>query len=172
MVTVGALALGLTACETTTVDPEFANIAPWNVVPKSSPSKITEAFGDICLADTLADRQRALRQADYIPTRDTGRGVRTYVADTKRPAVMLQGTTGCAVAAQARTGQTNRFIDFVAVTFPTARAVDPATIGPRVEHAWITDDRDVIWLERQGPRVAPPRVIFAIKRGHLTEATE
>ena len=163
-VAIGLTCAALAACETTTDDPEFANIAPWNIIPKSSPSKISEAFVEICLARTLNEKQQALRRADYIATRDTGRGVSTYVADTRRPAIMLHGETGCAVAAQAQAGQTNRFIDLVADTFPKARRVAPASIGPRVEHAWITNEGDVIWLERHGPKVAPPRVIFAINR--------
>ncbi len=161
---IGLACAALAGCESTTRDPEFASMAETNIVPKSSPSNIIATFKNICLAGSLAEKQTRLRKAEYIEKRDLGRGVSTYVVDNSNPAVMLFGNSACGVAAEARTGQSNRYTDYVAETFPMARAFNPKTIGPRAESAWITPKGDVIWLERHGPKVAPPRVIFAIRQ--------
>lgn len=119
---------------------ELANIAESNIVPKSSPAQFVGAFARFCLDTAEADRPAALRGADYVPfapVRAASR-VRTFVVDDRRPAVMLWGGGNCAVAAEARTGQSARTARLIAERFPAARPVDPARIGPSIEAAWLS----------------------------------
>jgi hypothetical protein len=121
---------------------ELANMRPSNVVPKTSPARLVASFETICL-DGPADPGRAaaaLRAQDYVETRSGGL-TRAFVVDDSRPAVLL-GRDGrsCAVAAQARTGQTERIRALVARRFVRAQALDPARISPHSESAWSTGD--------------------------------
>jgi hypothetical protein len=121
---------------------ELANLRPSNAIPKSSPARLVAGFESICL-DGPADPDRAaaaLRARDYVETRAGGQ-TRAFVVDDSRPAVLL-GRDGrsCAVAAKARTGQTERIRTMVGRRYPKAQALDPARIGPRTERAWSTGD--------------------------------
>ncbi|MGA1684583.1 MAG: hypothetical protein ACO38S_08740 [Gemmobacter sp.] len=119
---------------------ELANIAEPNIVPKSSPAQFARAFERFCLDTPAEARAETLRAADYVPfapVRASSR-VRTFVVDDRRPAVMLAGEGDCAVAAEARTGQSARVARLVAARFPAARPVEPARLGPNVEAAWLS----------------------------------
>ena len=148
---------------------ELANIRPWNIVPKSSPRQLITAFRRYCLADTQTQARAALRSSDYVKTRNRGGGIETYVVDDRKPAVMLTrnaGGSGCAVVAAARTGQNNRFADFVVAEFPKVVPVDPRRISARTENAWLAagPSGGILYVQRQGPRHAPTQVIFGIWR--------
>ena len=123
---------------------ELANLRLSNIVPKTAPARLVAGFETHCL-DGPADPDRAaamLRKADYVETRARpGARIRGFVVDDSRPAVLI-GTDGqsCAVAAKARTGQTERFKAMVARRFPQAKALDPARIGTRSERVWDTGD--------------------------------
>jgi hypothetical protein len=83
-----------------------------------------------------------LRKADYVETRARPAArTRSFVVDDSRPAILL-GVDGrsCAVAAKARTGQTERIRAMIARRYPDAQAMDPARIGPRTESAWSAGD--------------------------------
>jgi hypothetical protein len=121
---------------------ELANLRPWNTVPATAPAALVASFERVCLdGPTDPDRAAAaLRAQDYVETRRRpGALTRGFVVDDPRPAVLL-GMDGrsCAVAAKARTGQTERIRSMVARRFPGAQAVDPARIGIRTESAWST----------------------------------
>jgi hypothetical protein len=121
---------------------ELANLRPPNAIPRTSPARLVAGFEAACL-DGPADPDRAaamLRKADYVETRRRpGARTRGFVVDDSRPAVLL-GVDGrsCAVAAKARTGQTERIRAMIARRYPRAQVLDPARIGPRSESAWST----------------------------------
>lgn len=121
---------------------ELANLRPSNAIPKTSPARLVASFAATCLdGPTDPDRAAAaLRAQDYVETRVRGQ-TRSFVVDDSRPAVLL-GRDGrsCAVAARARTGQTERIRAMIARRYPAAQALDPARIGPRTESAWSTGD--------------------------------
>lgn len=138
------LALALTACtQTATPDMlELRNIRQDNIIPKSTPSTFVSTFKTFCMAfnGDLAAMDRRLRAADYVPLPRNNRGVRTYLVDTRRPAVMLTDT-GCVVAAASRTGQTERVQSFVSAEFPDAVAFPAEGWGKDAEQAWILPSR-------------------------------
>ena len=144
---------------------ELANIAESNIVPKSSPAQFVGAFGRFCLDTAEADRPAALRGADYVafaPVRAASR-VRTFVVDDRRPAVMLGGRGDCAVAAEARTGQSARAARLIAERFPGASPVEPARLGPNVETAWLSrPGGPVILTMRQIRPGLPSRYMLAL----------
>ena len=170
----GLAALLLAGCQApVTSSPELielSNIKPANIVPKSTPSQLVSTFRRVCLADSLAGAEQALRKRDYIRKPRRGRtGVDSYVVDNRNPAVMLSGEAdrfSCVVLAEARTGQTNRIEDFVKAEFPKAVEIDPRRIGPRTERAWLAagPNGGIIYTQRVGPRITPQELIFGIVR--------
>lgn len=128
---------------------------------------MVSAFKTICLAKNSDEQQKRLQRAGYLKTRETGRGVRTYVVDNRKPAVMLRETNGakaCAIGAEARTGQSQALRALVVSEFPDATPIDARNISNSAEAAWATPNGAVLYLDRHGPKVAPPRLIFAISR--------
>lgn len=109
---------------------------PSNIVPKTTPTRLVTMFQDICLdapATTEANAAR-LRAMDYVevPARQR-RAIRSFVVDDSRPAILLAADgTGCAVAAQSRTGQTERLRRLIAERFPQARPIG----GQGIEQGW------------------------------------
>lgn len=150
---------------------ELANIDPDNIVPKSSPAALVRAFSDFCVDQigNLGALPDLLRSRDYVAVPELRpNGLYLYVVDDKRPMVMLsegaQSST-CAVAAESRTGQTNRVLSFVATEFPEARPIDPARIGPSAEAAWfIGETTTIIFILREGTQSAPAQIVVGLTR--------
>ncbi|MBC7156659.1 MAG: hypothetical protein H5U20_03985 [Rhodobacteraceae bacterium] len=121
---------------------ELYNLRPWNAVPASAPARLVGVFEQVCLDGPRAPdaAARALRAMDYVEAPAVGDdAMRSFVVDDNRPLVMLAPDgRGCAVAAEARTGQSARLAALVARRFPDARPVDPATIAPAAALAWDT----------------------------------
>ena len=140
---VGVLGLSLLAgCTSAGLDPdalEFANIWPGNTVPKSSPGAFIRAYDKYCV-NGPRDRDRAdalLRNANYVRTSQQARnGVRVYAVDNNRPLVALSQNM-CLIEAYSRTGQTVKFGDYVARTFPGATPMTPSKLGRTIEQAWL-----------------------------------
>jgi len=148
---------------------ELGNIRASHVIPKSSPRQMVKAFDSYCMAPSPAASKAALRKDDYVQTKDTGNGVETFVVDDRKPAVMLvqsKRKTGCAIVVEARTGQTNRVLDYVNATFPKARALAPSSIGKKTEHAWIAQDGTgaVLFTQRSESLVGAPTYLFGVSR--------
>ncbi len=136
-----ALLVAAAGCGGPTTDADRAeldNIAPWNVVPKSSPAQLVTGFERFCLDGPrdLDALDGALRDGGYVPTgaRHPTRG-QVYLVDDRRPAIAVTRRM-CVAQARARTGQTERVRDMVASRFPDARPMDPAAFGTGVEQAW------------------------------------
>lgn len=147
-------ALPLAAC-TTDATPdrlEIANMYPWNVVPKSSPSALVRSFERFCLdgPGSAAALDAPLRRAGYVPLPAQAGRPRTYLVDDRRPDVLVSDS-GCMVAAESRTGQTERARRAVAERFPAARPVAPQRVGRNVEDAWLlpAPDGRVVFTLRQ-----------------------
>jgi len=144
---------------------ELANIDDANILPKSSPAQFVGAFARFCLDTADADRPGALRGADYVAfgrARSASR-VRTFVVDDRRPAVMLGGGGDCAVAAEARTGQSARAARLIAERFPAARPIEPGGLGPNAETAWLSrPGGPVIQTLRQIRPGQPSRYMLAL----------
>ncbi|MGC3939149.1 hypothetical protein ACOTTU_15205 [Roseobacter sp. EG26] len=122
-----------------------------NLVPKSNPASMIRAFDRFCVQgpqDRSASEQK-LRNAGYVPLPQEVAGVKAYVVDDRRPAVAVSDTM-CLVQAESRTGQTTRFQNFVAETYPEAQPVDPAPLGDNIEQAWSvpSDPPQLIATER------------------------
>ncbi len=138
------LVAGLAACEgpASTADrAELGNIAPWNVVPRSSPSQLVTGFRRFCVEapGDPAAREEMLRDAGYVPTtrRRPGRG-QVFLVDDRRPAI-VRGARMCIAEARARTGQAEAVRDYVEATFPAARPAAAAPFGRGTELAWTMD---------------------------------
>lgn len=131
-----AAGFALAACSAQGVSPDTAelrNMWRFNLVPKSSPALMVSAFDRFCVEGPRDDA--ALRAAGYVPLPEKTPGARAYVIDDRRPAVAVSDKM-CVVQAESRTGQTTRFQNYVAATYPGARAVDPAPLGQNIEQAW------------------------------------
>ncbi|MCV3272189.1 hypothetical protein [Roseobacter sinensis] len=145
-----SLCAGLAACSAEGVSPDTAELRnTWrgNLVPKSSPALMVNAFDRFCTTGPRDDA--ALRAAGYVPLPERTPGARAYVIDDSRPAVAVSDTM-CLVQAESRTGQTTRFQNYVAATYPGARAIDPEPLGRNIEQAWSipTDPPAIIATER------------------------
>jgi hypothetical protein len=149
---------GLAACDvpaTTSDAYELANMDPRNVIPKSTPKAFVASFEKYCLdegTDTAAI-ERALRSTDYVRVPGNS-ALRSWVVDDKRPAVIVAADgLSCAVAAQARTGQTERVREMVSNRFPGAIPV-PANMKPKgMESLWLVDaDKNIfVFTKRRTP---------------------
>ena len=169
-----AALFALSACQTPASSTpeliELSNIRPSNIVPKSSPAQLVSAFRRICLANSRAAAEQALRKSGYIEKpRRGGTGAASYVVDNRNPAVMLSGDAerfSCVVLAEARTGQTARIEDFVAARFPKAVETDPRRVGARTERAWLAAGNagGIVYTRRAGPRITPQYLMFGILR--------
>lgn len=129
-------AMTLAACSAQDVSSDTAelrNMWRGNLVPKSSPASMVLAFDRFCTAGPRDDA--ALRAAGYVPLPENTAGTRAYVIDDSRPAVAVSDRM-CLVQAESRTGQTARFQNYVAATYPGARAIDPTPLGRNIEQAW------------------------------------
>jgi hypothetical protein len=149
---------------------ELANIDDWNLVPKSSPARFVAGFERFCL-DTPplpATVAAALRGADYVPVPERrADGVTTFVVDDSRPMVMLLANgRGCAVAAESRSGQTERLRAMVGRRFPEATSIDPALVGRNTETAWLAPGPNggIVFVQRLGTPSTPSRLILGIWR--------
>ena len=118
-----------------------------NLVPKSSPALMVRAFDRFCTVGPQDDA--TLRAAGYVPLPERTPGARAYVIDDSRPAVAVSNSM-CLVQAESRTGQTTRFQNYVAATYPDAQAIDPTQLGRDIEEAWSvpTDPPTIIATER------------------------
>jgi len=138
---VAALAT-LAACSAESPDAdamELANMWHGYVVPKSHPKTFVSTFDSYCTdrSGDFRSLDRRLRAASYVPTKSTsGKAVRLYVVDDRRPAVAV-GRRSCTVYARSRTGQTDRVGRYVSETFPEARPADPGQFGRDIEQAWL-----------------------------------
>ena len=162
---------GLSACDvpaTTSDTYELANIDPRNVIPKSTPKAFVAAFEKYCLDEgpNTAAIERALRSTDYVRVPGNS-ALRSWVVDDKRPAVVVAANgLSCAVAAQARTGQTERVREMVSSRFPGAIAV-PANMKPAgMESLWLVDaDKNVfVFTKRRTPVGEPSQLILITVR--------
>ena len=146
---------------------ELANLRPAHAIPRTAPTRLIATFETTCL-DGPQDPDRAaaaLRAQDYVETRSRGQ-TRGFVVDDSRPAVLL-GRDGrsCAVAAKARTGQSERIRAMVARRFPGASALDPARAGPRSERAWGLPGGGMIVLNRMILPGRPSELLLIHLRG-------
>jgi hypothetical protein len=145
---------------------ELANIKPANVVPKSSPEQLIDAFDDVCFADSVSDAEAKLRAAGYVPaTRVASSTMTLYYVDDERPAVGLRAAVGgfdCAVHAETRTGQTNAVDDYVARKFPKAELRD----NPHTERYWLAPytKGGILFTSREGRPWRPETYIVGILR--------
>ncbi|MCC6304991.1 MAG: hypothetical protein IT545_07320 [Rhodobacteraceae bacterium] len=168
-----ALAAALAGCGFGDATPEmleFENMDPENLVPKSSPAQFVAAFERYCLDQPSAAATAAsLRATDYVEVpRRGGSGLRSFVVDDRRPAVILADDgRACGMAAESRTGQTARLRAMVARRFPAARALDPARIGANTEAAWAVADGKgaIVFVQRLTAPGQPGRLILGILRG-------
>ena len=118
---------------------ELANMRESSIVPQSRPAQFILAFNRYCLADDAPSARAALRANDYVRAGNSD-GVETFVVDDTNPAVQLAGNGSdfsCTVTASARTGQSNRFEDFVRDTFPDAVPREPDMLGQGIERLWL-----------------------------------
>jgi hypothetical protein len=150
---------------------ELANIDPENIVPKSSPAVLVRAFSDFCVdrIDDPASIPALLKANDYVAVPEfRPNSARLYVVDDRRPMVMLSDgpeSSTCAVAAESRTGQTNRVLSFVATEFPAARAIDPSGIGPTAEAAWyLPGTSTIVFILREGTASSPAQIVVGMTR--------
>lgn len=166
----GAMAscLALTACarDLTAEQFELDNIRSWNEVPRSAPSQFVKAFGAYCLAPSLDGARQALRQSDYAQVKTRGANIEAYLVDDTKPAVMLLSGSdyGCAVVAKSRTGQSNRVEGFVAAEFPSAMAVDPSSVGRKVERVWHVPGTGTLFTQRGNTNGQVTTLMFGISR--------
>ncbi|MGX9356569.1 hypothetical protein ACS3SW_15810 [Roseobacteraceae bacterium S113] len=134
--------LALTACgpEIRPDRAELVNMRFSNQVPKSSPAQLVGAFDRHCIngENTREAQEAELRAASYVP-RPTKNDVQLFLVDNRRPAVALTDRI-CMVKARSRTGQTERFTNYVAETFPDATPLDKSTFSTRLENAWAVRD--------------------------------
>lgn len=144
----------LAACSTGNVSPDTAELRNmWrvNLVPKSNPALMVRTFDRYCVEgpQDAEGSEAYLRSAGYVPLPEEVPGIKAYVIDDVRPAVALSRSM-CLVQAESRTGQTTRFQNFVAETYPRARAIDPKPLGENIEQAWSvpTDPPALIATER------------------------
>ena len=161
----------LSACLSVPASPdayELANIYADNVVPKSTPARFVAAFERYCLDHSGTGLDALLRADDYVPVpRRAGAKVQSWVVDDRRPTVMLlDGRTGCSVAAEARTGQTTEVQALIARRYPNAAPLDPAAVGRSVEQAWAVPGEPgvIIFTQRIGTPHTPSRLILGISR--------
>ncbi|WP_222869528.1 hypothetical protein ROLI_007860 [Roseobacter fucihabitans] len=134
-------ALALVSCGPSGISPadtaELRNMWRANMVPKSTPYELVRAFDRFCTngprdADAAETK---LRDAGYVPLPRKARGVTAYVIDNRNPAVAVSTDT-CLIQADSRSGQTRDFQNYVAKTYPKARAIDPKPLGKNIEQAW------------------------------------
>ncbi|GFE48831.1 hypothetical protein So717_05840 [Roseobacter cerasinus] len=131
-----AMLLTLSACTAQGVSSDTAELRNmWrsNLVPKSTPYQMVRTFDRVCTNGPRDDA--TLRSAGYVPLTERAPGARAYVIDNRYPAVAVSDRM-CLVLAESRTGQTANFNDYVAKTFPRARAIDPKPLGRDIEQAW------------------------------------
>ncbi|MEO0486219.1 MAG: hypothetical protein AAF092_09935 [Pseudomonadota bacterium] len=133
---------------------ELRNIKPSHVVPKSSPAQLVNTFRAVCVdgPTTFEGRVAKLRDLSYVPTRPrSARGMQYFVVDDRRPSISLSARM-CIATAEARTGQSERFGDYVARAFPGAQPLDPATLTATAERAWqVTTPRPGIIASTREP---------------------
>lgn len=127
---------------------ELDNMWRGNLAPKSSPANLVAAFDRFCVQPPRAQAEAALRAAGYIPLPERAQGARGWVVDDSRPAVALSGTM-CVVRAKSRSGQTDRFNDYVTRAFPQASPADPAAFGDAIEAAWAVPGPAIVATERR-----------------------
>ncbi|WP_299968269.1 hypothetical protein [uncultured Roseobacter sp.] len=125
---------------------ELENMWRGFLAPKSTPKQMVTAFDDFCISGPRDEA--GLRAAGYVPLPQRVAGARAWVVDDRRPAVALSDRM-CVVHAKARTGQTAAFAGYVAETFPTAVATDPAPFGKDIEAVWQVPGPAIIATERR-----------------------
>jgi hypothetical protein len=161
----------LSACMGAAPSPEtyeLANIYGDNVVPKSTPARFVAAFERYCLDHDGSGLDAVLRADDYVPVpRRADAKVQSWVVDDRRPAVMLlDGNSGCSVAAETRTGQTAEVQSLIARRYPDAAPLDPTDVGRNVEQAWAVPGEPgvILFTQRIGTPHTPSRLILGISR--------
>ncbi|MFK7875999.1 MAG: hypothetical protein AB8B71_09505 [Paracoccaceae bacterium] len=128
---------------------ELGNISRSNIVPKSTPTALLVGFHDFCVnaPPTRAAKEDHLRSAAYVPTSPKTADLQVFLSDDARPAIAISDTM-CLAQARSRTGQTQRVQDYVAKTFPDARALDVTKIDTELEQAWVTATPAIIATQR------------------------
>ena len=154
----------LAACAPATSDMiELRNVAWWKVIPKSSPKQLIEALDKYCFAVNRQTAASQLKSDDYVAV--PGRkAIQSYVVADKRPLVMLSDTGaqyGCAVAAEARTGQRNRVEAFV-----ENRAGGAVTIKtePSGDAYWKLGTGEIVFFQRTSAAGQIPQVMVGVHR--------
>lgn len=139
---------------------ELTNIRTRNVLPASPPAAFVDTFRTYC-AETFMEAGNdeniatALRAANYVEGQGGLKGIRAFVVDDRRPAVMfkrVQGGLFCGVSAKARTGQTAHVQRYIQEAFPQARRVDAHSISASAEDVWLIAQHPLtlIYTQRQG----------------------
>ena len=135
---------GAGCSEAVTTDPdqaELRNIYHVYGVPKSSPSQLVNTFSAVCVDGpaSRADKEETLRDLSYVPVREWVPGEsQLFVVDDRRPAVVLTQKM-CMALAEARTGQSERFEDYVESSFKGARPLNAESFARNIERAWQVD---------------------------------
>ncbi|MEX0280238.1 MAG: hypothetical protein AB3N13_03485 [Arenibacterium sp.] len=146
-----ATTIGLSACSAAHVgadDAELVNLWTYYEVPKSTPRQLVQSFDRYCnnRQGSVAADDRRLRADGYVPL-SKRKGAQAYVIDNNLPAVAVSEQM-CITHAKSRTGQTTAFQSYVARTFPDARALDPDTLGRRIEQAWQISGSRILATQR------------------------
>lgn len=169
---IAMMGLAMVSACTSAVNPhqaaEVENIRASNVIPKTTPKAMIAGFRRYC-HDNIRDLTilpAKLNADDYVEIKAPG-AFRTFIVDTKQPAVSFKNDSKaahCFVAAEARTGQDNAVDRFVAANLPNARAIDPATSDFPVDKAWLLPGLapTLIYLRRFGSIHGTPRVALGI----------
>jgi len=167
-----AVSVMLTAggCVATTSDEiELRNVDWWKVIPKSSPSQLVNAFDRYCFAADGSTAHARLIDDDYVQVPKRGE-INNYVVDSKKPLVMLSGSGsayGCAVAAEARTGQRNKMITYIEGRSDKSVPVSTTSNG---DTFWQLDANSIAFVKRSGPIGQPPQILIGVSRSETKSA--
>ncbi|MEM7719932.1 MAG: hypothetical protein AAF222_12085 [Pseudomonadota bacterium] len=116
---------------------ELQNIKLANRVPQSSPTQLVDTFDTFCIPASAQGpaTDAELRRAHYVPLPAKNGHVKVYLADDRRPAIVISATI-CSVHVRSRAGQSAHFKTYMRTTFPAATPINPKGVGSNAEHVW------------------------------------